>query len=54
VIKGTQKKPSITSHDLASLPATSIENLTEILNDESLLDNDEFYIDEGQFLSRFI
>jgi len=41
--------PSITSHDLVSLPATSIEQLTEILNNKNLLEHEEFYIDEGQF-----
>ena len=41
--------PAITSHNLESLPAISIENLADILKDKKLLENDEFYIDEGQF-----
>lgn len=41
--------PSIISHDLVSLPAISIEHLTDILNDNTLLEYDEYYIDEGQF-----
>lgn len=41
--------PAITSHDLVSLPAVSTENLKEILDNKELMENDEFYIDEGQF-----
>ena len=41
--------PSITSHNLISLPAVSVNNLKELLNDTHILNNDEFYIDEAQF-----
>lgn len=41
--------PAITSHNLESLPATAVENLEDILNDKSMMDYEEFYIDEGQF-----
>lgn len=41
--------PAITSHNLESLPAIGVEDLKDILNDKTLMENEEFYIDEGQF-----
>ena len=41
--------PSTTTHNKVSLPAITMINLKDIFEDNTLLNNDEFYIDEGQF-----
>lgn len=40
---------SVTSHDKVSLPAISMTQLDDILHNDIILSNEEFYIDESQF-----
>lgn len=40
--------PSVTSHNKVSLPAATMKELKDIFN-SSIIENEEFYIDEAQF-----